>query len=257
MSTHPKVDRKGGKACPATGNTHDYQAPGEGDSRSVCPALNAMANHEYIRRDGKKLSTLELYRGLKACYGLSSPLAGILVAGAWLLFGRFGRITLFDIGRHNAIEHDASVVHLDCPPGEKYAPIAIQQDFVNDFAEHVRQAASTAAGRELAEAEVVVTMHDMAATRVRRESSSKSLDVIHANIASGELAAILDIWNRTVDGKQGVPLPWIRTWLSLERLPEGWRPDHTQTLRNQLKGVKAIRAEMKKIRDEEAAAAKS
>ncbi|KAJ6599888.1 Chloroperoxidase [Mycena vulgaris] len=257
MSTHPKVDRKGGKAFPATGNTHDYQAPGEGDSRSVCPALNTMANHGYIRRDGKNFSVLEMYRGLKLCYGLSSPLAGLLVAGAWLLFGRFGRITLFDIGLHNVVEHNASVVHLNCPPGEKYAPIAIQQDLVNDFAEHIMQAASTAAGRELAEAEVVVTTHDMAATRVRRESLSKPLDVMHAVFAQGELAAILGVWNRTVDGKQGVPLPWMRAWLSLERLPEGWRPDHTQTLRGILKCIGGMRAEMKKIRDEEAAAAKS
>ncbi|KAJ7821055.1 Chloroperoxidase [Mycena leptocephala] len=257
MSTHPKVDLKGGKAYLATGNTHDYQAPGEGDSRSVCPALNAMANHEYIRRDGKNISTLEMYRGLKACYGLSSPLAGLLVVGAWLLFGRFGRITLFDIGLHNVIEHDASVVHLNCPPGEKYAPIAIQQDLVNDFVEHIMQAASAAAGRELAEAEVVVTTHNMAGTRIRREMLSKPLDIMHADIARGELAAILDIWNRTVDGKQGVPLPWMRTWLSLERLPEGWRPDHTQTLCGLLKRINAMRAEMKKIRDEEAAAAKS
>lgn len=86
---------------------------------------------------------------------------------------------------------------------------------------------------------------------------SKPLDVMHADIAWGELAAILDIWNRTVDGKQGVPLPWMRTWLSSERLPEGWHPDHTQTLRGLLKRISAMRAEMKKIQDEEAAAAKS
>ncbi|KAJ7859354.1 Chloroperoxidase [Mycena olivaceomarginata] len=248
---------KADRARLATGETHDYQPPGEGASRSVCPALNAMANHGYIQRDGKNISMLEMYRGLKACYGLSSALAAILVVGGWVLFKRFGRIKLFDIGLHNGIEHDASVVHLDCPAGQKYAPIEIQQDLVNDFAMHVMKAASAAAGRKLAEAEVVVTEHDMILTRIRREKLSPPLGSLHADLGRGELAAILGIWNKTVDGKQGVPLTWIRTWLATERLPDGWSPDHVETLRAVMKGMSAMKAEMKKIRDEEAAAAGS
>ena len=33
---------------------YTYQAPGPDDSRSPCPALNALANHGYLPRDGKK-----------------------------------------------------------------------------------------------------------------------------------------------------------------------------------------------------------
>ncbi|KAJ7799911.1 Chloroperoxidase [Mycena olivaceomarginata] len=226
---------KADRARLTTGETHDYQPPGKGASRSVCPTLNAMANHGYIQWDGKNISMLEMHRGLKACYGLSSALAAILVVGGWVLFKCFGCIKLFDIGLHNGIEHDASVVHLDCPAGQKYAPIEIQQDLVNDFAVHVVKAASTAAGSKLAEAEVVVTEHDML---------SPPLGSLHADLGRGELAAILGIWNKTVDGKQGVPLTWIRTCLATERLPDGWSPDHVETLRA-------------KIWDEEAAASGS
>jgi hypothetical protein len=34
--------------CPVTGLSHEFIAPTERDSRSVCPALNAMANHGYM-----------------------------------------------------------------------------------------------------------------------------------------------------------------------------------------------------------------
>jgi hypothetical protein len=118
--------------------------------------------------------------------------------GAWLLIRRFGRITLFDIvGLHN------SIVHLNCPPGQKYAPIAIQQDLIEDFVEHIMQAASATAAVGLAEAEVMVPLHNMARSRVRHDKLSKSLDGIHANAVHGELAGILGIWGRTVDGKLG------------------------------------------------------
>ncbi|KAJ7833741.1 Chloroperoxidase [Mycena leptocephala] len=243
-ATHPKVDPKTGKTCPVTGNSYEYQPPAKGDSRSVCPALNTMANHGYIRRDGKNLSPLDVFRGLKACYGLSSPLAAFLVAGGWLLIKRVGRITLFDIGLHNGVEHDASVVHVDCPPGQKDAPIEIVPELVDDFAAHV-----------LAEAEVVVTGHDIVRTRIRREKLSKPLTAAHAEIARGEMAIILGVWNQTVEGKEGVPLPWMRNWLAMERLPEGWKPDHVHTLRDVVKCASGMRAEMKKIREDEAAAA--
>ncbi|KAJ7747445.1 Chloroperoxidase [Mycena maculata] len=257
-AAHPDVDRKTGKACPVTGKTHDYQPPTAGDVRSVCPAINAMANHGYIPRDGKGISPAMIFNGLRACYGLSVPLAVVLTTGGWLLIKRFtfGRVNLFELGLHNGVEHDASVVHLNCPPGQKDAPIEIQSDLVDEFVASVVEPASAAAGRELPEADVVVTGHDIVRTRIRREKLSKPLDAVHAEIARGEMAIILGVWNKTVDGNEGIPLPWMRTWLAEERLPEGWRPDHVQTLRDVVKRSSAMRAEMKKIRDDEMAAAK-
>lgn len=34
---------------------HQYEAPGPNDSRSPCPALNTLANHGYLPRDGKNI----------------------------------------------------------------------------------------------------------------------------------------------------------------------------------------------------------
>ncbi|KAJ6596153.1 hypothetical protein DFH09DRAFT_858156, partial [Mycena vulgaris] len=67
-------------------------------------------------------------------------------------------------------------------------------------------------------------------TRLRREKLSKPLDAMHAEIARGERAIILGVWQQSIGGRKGAPLPWMRTWLGEERLPEGWRPDHMETM---------------------------
>ncbi|KAJ7140587.1 Chloroperoxidase [Mycena crocata] len=255
-SAHPEMDSTSTKACPVTGKSYEYRAPTASDVRSVCPAINAMANHGYIPRDGKNISAYAIFSGLRACYGLSTPLAAFLTAGGWILIKRIRSIALSDLGLHNAIEHDASVVHLDCPPGQIDAPVTIQPGLLDEFAADVVKAASVGAGRELEEAEVVVTGHDIVRTRLRRERLSKPLDAMHAEIARGEMAIILGVWEQTVAGKEGVPLPWMRTWLGTERMPEGWRPSRIMTLREVVKRASAMRAEMKKIREGEEKAAK-
>ena len=42
-----------------------YQPPGPTDSRSPCPALNALANHGYLPRDGKNISPDVLQRAIQ------------------------------------------------------------------------------------------------------------------------------------------------------------------------------------------------
>jgi len=260
LAEHPPTYGAAGKTCPVTGKSqeHEYQPPREGDLRSVCPAINAMANHGYIPRDGKNISPYMICSGLIACYGLSSPLAVFITIGGWLLIKRyFGqRINLFELGLHNGVEHDASVVHDDCPPGQKDAPVAIRPDLVADFAAQVVTRAREDSGSSGAveETDVLVTERDIARTRIRREHLSKPLSAVHAEIARGEMAIILGVWHQRLGGSEGAPLPWLRTWLAEERLPPGWKPDHVQTLKDVVSRSSAMRAEMKRIRKEETAA---
>ncbi|KAH7870350.1 Chloroperoxidase [Lentinula edodes] len=152
---HPPMHEHSGGTCPVTGKTHAYCPPQKGDIRSVCPALNTMANHGFIPRDGRNLTFSILFRGLKACYGLSSTLATVLVTGGFLAIGRSpiripfisdlslfrvqnpdgsispsGVIDLYLIGLHGRVEHDASLVHRNTPDGEKYGPIKIKEEWV-------------------------------------------------------------------------------------------------------------------------------
>ncbi|CAF4377053.1 unnamed protein product [Adineta steineri] len=46
----------------ANESEYQYQPPGPNDSRSPCPALNALANHGYLPRDGKNIPQEVLQR---------------------------------------------------------------------------------------------------------------------------------------------------------------------------------------------------
>jgi hypothetical protein len=48
--------RSAAAAAFADESQYRYQAPGPNDSRSPCPALNALANHGYLPRSGKDIS---------------------------------------------------------------------------------------------------------------------------------------------------------------------------------------------------------
>ncbi|KAJ8082782.1 hypothetical protein PM082_008638 [Marasmius tenuissimus] len=299
--------------CPvarhAPGGTHEYREPNfaEGHVRSVCPALNAMANHGYLPRDGQNITFTTLFCGLKACYGLSTPLAFLLTLGGFLIIRRFpvqlpfglgnklrvhdvdgcrsvqGAIDLHHINLHGGVEHDASLVHVDVKKGQLYPPIFIREDWlthlVGDISPEVRgysrssspsppeilvhhpdsdnedsgmrtlaptRAHSRASSITLASdcgsgwrlftsdryQNTLVDAADVGRMRARRqmEIQPKVLDGIHAEIARGEMAIILGVWEQTNGTKKGAPLPDLLNWLGTEQLPESWEPTHTEGL---------------------------
>ncbi|KAJ8075766.1 hypothetical protein PM082_021396 [Marasmius tenuissimus] len=332
---------------------HEYSPPGEGDVRSVCPALNTMANHGYIPRNGQNLTFLTLFYGLKECYGLSTPLAIVLVLGGFLLIKRFpiclpftvpkilavrnpdgsrsqpGVIDLKLVGRHGGVEHNASLVHEDCPHGSMYPSIGIRHDWVENlvgdvlppvkgyvkdpellyistppehvaspcsFTSHVKglkeemdetlissssiisrleatgtSSSSSSHRREGTDSssvtvvadepedawkqfatkaylDTLVSEADVGRMRARREREceGKKMTGVNREIARGEMAIILGVWEKSVDlkdgkVKKGIPLPYLLTWLVEERLPEGWKPDHVQGLFDVVRRSKAIR----------------
>ena len=70
----------------------------------------------HSNRDGKNLSASDVAHGLAKCYNLSGFLSWFLAHGGYLMLGKVGkRLDLYEIGRHNKIEHDASLVHHDTP----------------------------------------------------------------------------------------------------------------------------------------------
>jgi hypothetical protein len=240
-----------GLACPVTKQTNGYCPAQKGDSRSPCPALNTMANHGYIPRDGRKISAQQVTNGLKACYGLSSPLAYFLAYVGFMAISKFGRrVDLFELGQHGRVEHNASLAHHDTPEGDKYAPIEVDPKLV---AALIRSDVKpTEKESEASGDDFLLNYEDIARSRVRREEECRPVDSVHQEIARGEMAIILGVWEKTASGKEGakkgIPVAWWRTWISEGRLPEGWTPDHVQTMRDVVARSKAIRAAADKIR---------
>ncbi|CAG8821509.1 25891_t:CDS:2, partial [Racocetra persica] len=58
-------------------SAHEWQAPGPGDKRSACPALNTLANHGYLPRDGDNITSQQLIKALQDAYNLSGVLATV------------------------------------------------------------------------------------------------------------------------------------------------------------------------------------
>ncbi|GAB7325084.1 hypothetical protein MBLNU13_g09174t1 [Cladosporium sp. NU13] len=101
-----------------------YQRPGPDDSRSPCPALNAIANHGFIKRSGKNVNLPEIILGLFFGLGVSPEVSGVI--GALGMASSSKPLTLgfdlHDLSKHMfAIEHDCSFSRQDALIGDNNA----------------------------------------------------------------------------------------------------------------------------------------
>lgn len=114
---------KPGHVVPRHAVGHDltwppYMPPGEGDSRSACPMINAMANHGILPHDGKNISFKTLNTTVRQtfnfapsfCFFVPKFAADFLERSYWS-----GTFNLDELSLHSAtaIEHDASLTRQD------------------------------------------------------------------------------------------------------------------------------------------------
>ncbi|KAK6332260.1 hypothetical protein TWF696_002981 [Orbilia brochopaga] len=114
-------DHKEGEVVPKGAAGHhlswpEYVPPKDGDSRSACPMLNAMANHGILPHDGKNITFVELNHKIRStfnfapsfCFFVPKFAADFLNRSYWK-----DRFDLEEISLHNAIEHDGSLTRQD------------------------------------------------------------------------------------------------------------------------------------------------
>jgi len=153
-----------------------------------------------------------------------------------LILGQYRRISLADLARHNLIEHDASLFHRDAREGDEYAPRCPD----NSLLKHViLQGGHYIPGR--------ITLLDVANIRVKREIATP-LNSVHAEIARGEMAIAIGVLGGRKAATEGLELSALRQWAKYERLPDGWKPDHTQGLYRTYKMAKVIRDRMGELK---------
>ncbi|TDL18400.1 Cloroperoxidase [Rickenella mellea] len=234
-----------------TDQIHVYVSPSADDSRSPCPALNTLANHGYLLsaptsfitsacslvsvdrpRNGREITPKAVVHALQEAYQLSTPLAYFLSYVGFGLLGQFREVSLTDIGRHNMVEHDASISHVNAF-GKEYAPTLVNFTLFDEFVHDSKTG-------------LFITAEDIATSRVRRELDSDSMiDAVHQEIARGEAALVLSIFG---DDGFRVPLEDIVSFWRDEQLPDGWKPSRTTTLRGTVGLSTDIRKAMKKLR---------
>jgi Peroxidase, family 2 len=174
--------------------------------------------------------------------------ADFLVLGGYILLRRsaLAPLDLHEIDKHNGIEHNASVTHDDDVNGSKFAPTQVNPGLLHKF---IRKAYS---GPSLCSSEdsSTITVADIAHTRVAREAESAAPpDAIHAEIARGEFAMVLNIFGegpaKQLNAKDA------EVWLKENRFPAHWTPTHQEHLWDTVAESKKMRELMQMYRGEE------
>lgn len=237
--------------------TYTFIPARQSDSRSPCPALNALANHGYLYvfflttsqwsftncsiicllspnspRNGKRISVPQLVRAMHNIYRTSFPLSIFLSVVGAALCGNGWYINLDDLALHNKIEHDASLTHANAGPENVYAPSVPDPSLIE-------QMLALSPGDHL-------TLDDLIAYRAIRDSTlSTPLSFSHRTIAFGEIAFIYELF---ADEQKCIPKQLVRQWFAEERLPDGWSgPSSSLSLWHTTVNNQHIQAAVKKL----------
>lgn len=162
---------------------------------------------------------------------------------------------MHDLAKHNAIEHDGSLVHADAPSGDAFAPTEVDPALVEQLLS-ITHANS-------------LSLHDLARARAQRDVAIRSpLDKIHAEIARGETVLTIEclgsdglVDKQDIDDgvdvkpERRVPKAYVEEWFVKEKLPEGWdKPSRKVTLIGVARKSWEVKAMVHAMRSEQAEA---
>lgn len=236
----------GAVAHAADGRWTGFQPPRPGDSRSACPALNAMANHGILPRDGKNIPFPSIISKVHQTYNFSETFVYFTSNYVAHLLGRsYARDTfdLADISLHNGIEHDGSLTRLD---------VALAPDQGVPYPPFIRELLASATGQDPTTGEAILTPTDLGRVTARRRVQARaanpqySLANIHAKFSASNSTSLLRIFGGKVKD--------LEVMLLEERIPDGFesstKAKHGLTMFSFQSTVKAIDSAI----DEDAAA---
>ncbi|KAF7303083.1 Cloroperoxidase [Mycena kentingensis (nom. inval.)] len=199
----------------------EWRAPTANDSRSPCPGINALANHAILPRDGRNITHPMLVDIFKKFLNLEETFA-ITVANASNRFLRAdGTFDLHDTALHGVIEDNASFVHDDVRPGEKYAPVETNMT-----------KAELLIG--LSADGVLMTAKDLAVARYLMERAlTTPLDPVHQNGLNVVGPLGLSTFGFTQeDGTKAMKVEDFRNVFKFNRLPDGFTAYPQQVTRD-------------------------
>jgi len=217
-----KVIRPGKPGADGDWSRYTFLPPTETDSRSPCPALNALCNIGILPRNGKNIKFTEFATVLEETYNLSPSLCMSILMSIAKLFQRdyfTDSIDLELFNAHNVIEHDASLIRHDAMIQTDQGRPAI--DLINQLLKSATGAAIVAKQRVR-----ILTPADIAAFSRQRRIDCKAhnpqytLKLLHKFFSANNNAILYDTFAGRVDD--------LRTFLIEERFPQGWQPRVTK-----------------------------
>ena len=216
------------------------------DLRSPCPAVNALASHGYIPRDGRNVRAGDLYAALGE-FGIGSFMGTLLTYPlfiemhtgakatppswwsvisnpfAYALSGFAMRnpdqkdadgvacLNLDQLSRHNVVEHDVSLSRYDYAQGDNHTP---QPELIKDLL------AASSNGSSLTMVDFV-NFRKARFERQKRENPKIEYGAMQNQLACAEIALILKVFGNGTEA----PVSFVKAFFEEERLPreEGWK----------------------------------
>ncbi|KAJ7586847.1 Chloroperoxidase [Mycena floridula] len=195
---------------------HPWIAPKSTDLRSPCPALNTLANHGFLPRDGKGLTQDLVIKASGDGFNVAPELLFLAARLGLSSSTDLNTFTLDDIKLYNSIEHDASLSRGDFALGDNlhfnetiYQTLANSNPGVDFFN-------ATSAGQVQKERLAISQ-----ATNPKLINTSKEF-----GIRTGQSALYLSIFGGPLTGV--APKKLVNVFFREERMPfeEGWtRPN--------------------------------
>jgi len=201
-----------------------WTPPGEGDVRSPCPMINALANHGILPHDGKGVTKEMAVKALTSAVNLGPNIATVFAVGGVASNPDHSAhsFNLDHVDKHNFIEHDVSLSRGDIAFGSnsKYAP----EHFNKVFDMYCEGHKDGAKGQTTYASASKARYARVVASKEEHEKAGKEFHygIKELIMSYGETALFLSVL-----GKDGVaPLEWVKIFFEEERLPynEGWRP---------------------------------
>lgn len=218
-------------------NFIQWKAPGATDHRSPCPALNTLANHGYLNRNGQGISRVQLIAGLTGIYNLESNFANTLADSAFELAetDAYGRkvLDLQALRKHNAIEHDASLIRYDFGDvgGDNFSA---QRILLNQL-KNLSSDGKSLGWKDFAKA------RNLRQKQEQSSDASFSLTTKQSATAISEATAALRVFG---DGNS-IPLDYVESFFWSERIPDGWNtPSNSYSMSQVLLDVAKLRTLM-------------
>ncbi|KAL0567956.1 hypothetical protein V5O48_014036 [Marasmius crinis-equi] len=97
---------------------HQFQAPVGGDARGPCPGMNTLANHGFLPRNGSNITIPMAFKAIREGFNMNRDLLVTAAKAGLMASDLDDQFSLFDIGLHGSIEHDASVSRVDINLGD-------------------------------------------------------------------------------------------------------------------------------------------
>ncbi|KAI5461921.1 Chloroperoxidase [Mariannaea sp. PMI_226] len=101
---------------------YPWHPPVDGDVRSPCPMVNALANHGFIPRNGKGITIEDLLDGITKSVNIDqaavNPIAQVALHTSTT--GNPETFNLDDLAKHDVIEHDGSLSRNDAISGDNH-----------------------------------------------------------------------------------------------------------------------------------------